>query len=73
MRIEEILSQLAIRAAHRFNLSTREAVSAVACSKLGNEIASNGNPSGLGIEELTERLFAEIRTAGQGGASGRQC
>jgi hypothetical protein len=63
MSTEDILSQLAILATRRFNLSIRETVAVVARSKIGNEIYMAGNPGHLSLDELSRRLFDEITMA----------
>lgn len=61
-KIEDILSELGVRVAEKFNLNTLEAVAAVVNSKIGIEIAA-GVLEAMTIDEMSRRLFDEISMA----------
>lgn len=61
--IEQILSELVMRAAAHFKIDALEALSAVATSRLGNELSRDGNIHNLSMDDLSERLFTEISKA----------
>lgn len=61
-KTEDILSELGVRVAEKFNLNTLEAVAAVVNSKIGIEIAA-GVLEAMTIDEMSRRLFDEISMA----------
>lgn len=58
--IANILSELVISTAKHFNLSSEDAIAAVAQSHIANELATAGNIGNLTQEQLCNRLFNEI-------------
>ena len=61
--IEQLLSELVVRVASYFNIDFMDALSAVATSRLANELSRDGNTSHLSIDELSNRIFTEISKA----------
>lgn len=62
-KTEEIISELVMRVATYFKLDAMEALSAVASSRLANKLSREGNQQNLTIDELSERIYAEISRA----------
>lgn len=62
-KIEEILSELVMRVASYFNIDPQEALSAVATSRLANELSRDGNVHHLSVDELSRRIYTEISRA----------
>ncbi len=60
MPTEKILTELVLRTAQRFNLSTQDALDTVAMSRLANELSEKGNYNNLSLDELTAQLLNEI-------------
>ena len=62
-KIEDILSELVMRVATYFKIDVMDALSAVASSRLANTLSREGNQQNLTIDELSERIYAEISRA----------
>ena len=62
--IEEILTELAIRVGREFELNAVDAIGVVCTSPLINLALESGEVVSSSIDQLTESLFHEIRSAG---------
>lgn len=58
--IENLLSEMIVRAADHFNLDKQEAMALVAQSRVANELCTNCNVKNIAIEDICQTLFDEI-------------